>query len=177
MVETNHIDALYDSLRRTCTLDIVEPKSEEFNLLEKYVNKSASHIDNRVKKIDAVFKITRKKEELAFNPKKHSGKKLLFHGSRADNFYRILAEGLKISPKEVPHTAFNFGRGVYFTDFFYKASQYCRPYLSDNNCLIIVCEVALGTPQSLLSTNTEAHNLPNGCHSTECLGVNQSIPA
>ena len=75
-----------------------------------------------MKKLNGIFEVTEAKEHPDFNPKKYKNKKLLWHGSRVHNFQSILKTGLKIAPANVPHTAFLFGRGVYFADFFYKAA-------------------------------------------------------
>lgn len=59
-----------------------------------------------------VWKITNKATEAAFNPD-HLKTKLLYHGSRNENFLSILQNGLKIRPKGVQTTGSMFGDGIY----------------------------------------------------------------
>lgn len=59
-----------------------------------------------------VFKISNKETEKNFNPNKLTTK-LLYHGSRNENFLSILQTGLKIRPKGVQTTGSMFGDGIY----------------------------------------------------------------
>lgn len=59
-----------------------------------------------------VFKISNKTTESVFNPN-HLKTKLLYHGSRNENFLSILQTGLKIRPKGVQTTGSMFGDGIY----------------------------------------------------------------
>ena len=59
-----------------------------------------------------VFKISNKATEAVFNPNKLKTK-LLYHGSRNENFLSILQTGLKIRPKGVQTTGSMFGDGIY----------------------------------------------------------------
>lgn len=59
-----------------------------------------------------VFKITNKETEEAFNPN-NLKTKLLYHGSRNENFLSILQTGLKIRPRGVQTTGSMFGDGIY----------------------------------------------------------------
>ena len=59
-----------------------------------------------------VFKISNKATESVFNPDKLDTK-LLYHGSRNENFLSILQTGLKIRPKGVQTTGSMFGDGIY----------------------------------------------------------------
>ena len=59
-----------------------------------------------------VFKISNKATEAVFNPN-HLKTKLLYHGSKNENFLSILQTGLKIRPKGVQTTGSMFGDGIY----------------------------------------------------------------
>ena len=58
----------------------------------------------------------------------------------------ILKRGLIIQPPGAPHSGGLYGKGIYFSDFFAKASTYCRAYLSEGKGLLALCQVALGAP-------------------------------
>jgi len=55
-----------------------------------------------------------------------------------------LSQGLRIAPPEAPLSGYMYGKGIYFADMFEKSYGYCRPSTSDNDCLMLLCEVALG---------------------------------
>ncbi|PIO77061.1 Poly(ADP-ribose) polymerase catalytic domain protein [Teladorsagia circumcincta] len=94
---------------------------------------------------------------------------LLWHGSRTSNFYNILSQGLRIAPPEVPSTGFMFGKGIYFADVASKSGNYCYP--AKGKCaLLMLSEVALGTPQILRDANYSADKLEQGKNSTLGLG-------
>lgn len=70
-----------------------------------------------------IFKITNMSTEKVFNPD-HLKTKLLYHGSRNENFLSILQTGLKIRPKGVQTTGSMFGDAIYGADLFRKSLGY-----------------------------------------------------
>ena len=50
----------------------------------------------------------------------------------------------RIAPPEAPVTGYMFGKGVYFADMVSKSANYCSTSRSDNEGLMLLCEVALG---------------------------------
>lgn len=71
----------------------------------------AKQTDFRVNK-QRIFKITNKETEKVFNPN-NLKTKLLYHGSRNENFLSILQNGLKIRPSGVATMGSMFGDGIY----------------------------------------------------------------
>lgn len=67
-----------------------------------------------------------------------------------------------------------FGKGVYFADVASKSVNYCRAHQSGGIGLMILCKVALGTPNPLWQSNYNAADLPAGTHSTK--GCGRNIP-
>ena len=63
-----------------------------------------------------------------------------------------------------------FGKGVYFADMASKSAQYCHSHLSDGVALLLLCDVAVGTPNNLLHSDFNASNLPDGKHCTKGVG-------
>jgi poly [ADP-ribose] polymerase len=53
---------------------------------------------------------------------------------------------MRIAPPEAPKTGYNFGKGAYFADMIAKSGDYSCPYLSNGIGLMLLCQVALGTP-------------------------------
>lgn len=62
-----------------------------------------------------------------------------------------------------------FGKGIYFADIVSKSANYCKPK-DQNEGLLLICEVALGQMQTKLVADFNAHNLPQGYHSTHGIG-------
>lgn len=101
-------------------------------------------------------------------------KMLLWHGSRLTNFVGILSQGLRIAPPEAPVTGYMFGKGVYFADMSSKSANYCFTSPENNTGILILCEVAIGTPNEKMHADYLASNLPDGKHSTK--GVGKTAP-
>ena len=108
------------------------------------------------------------KEELTYQNK---GISLLFHGSRNENFWRILTTGLTINPKGVVITGKAYGNGTYFAPNAIKSMGYtsCRgSKWAGGTCdygFLGMYEVATGT----------RYNGALGCDSSLNWGKLQSI--
>jgi len=90
--------------------------------------------------------LEREGEKLNFNPLKLKNHRLLWHGSRFSNYVGILSQGLRIAPPEAPRSGYLYGKGVYFADYYAKSINYCRAGCSNGTALLLLCQVALGTP-------------------------------
>lgn len=90
----------------------------------------------------------------------------------------ILKEGFRIAPSSAPISGSLYGKGAYFTDFFAKASQYCRSYISNNTGVVLLCQVALGESLKKSSIDSSAEKTvleSNGrFHSCEVVGSHQT---
>ena len=67
-------------------------------------------------------------------------------------------------------TKFNFVIGVYFADMSSKSANYCWPSHTNNIGLLMLCEVALGSPNELTRADYNAASLPTGKDSVKGLG-------
>lgn len=151
-----------------------------------------------------VFKVHREGEQARFEEvgAKIGNTTLLWHGSRTTNYVGILSQGaasaaprtclarhnprapaanfgtgLRIAPPEAPATGYMFGKGVYFADRVSKSANYCRTTPTHPMGLLLLCDVALGTPNEKVHADYNADRLPAGKHSTLGLGGNQPDPA
>lgn len=104
-------------------------------------------------KLVRAFSLKRDGEDKIYNPNKFRNKTLLWHGSRFSNFAGILSQGLRIAPPEAPSSGYLFGKGVYFADLLEKSYPYCYSNLSNGIAILLVCEVALGTPKLMYESN------------------------
>ena len=102
-----------------------------------------------------VFKISNNATEAVFNPNKLKTK-LLYHGSRNENFLSILQTGLKIRPKGVQTTGSMFGDGIYAANKARKSIGYTSlrgSYWasgSSNKAYLAIFEFATGNEWKVL---------------------------
>lgn len=106
-----------------------------------------------------VFKISNKETESVFNPN-HLKTKLLYHGSRNENFLSILQTGLKIRPKGVQTTGSMFGDGIYAANKARKSIGYTSLRGSywasghSNRAYLAIFEFATGKEWDLLDSQS-----------------------
>jgi len=134
----------------------------------------ASDVDReRIKKLTdfrltkhRVFKITNKETEAAFNPKGLKTK-LLYHGSRNENFLSILQNGLKIRPKGVQTTGSMFGDGIYAANKARKSIGYTSLRGSywasghSNRAYLAIFEFATGKEYEVLKNQSYSYWMGN----------------
>ncbi|CAM8930627.1 unnamed protein product [Rhodiola kirilowii] len=167
-------DPLYSHYQRLhCELTPVEAGSDEFSMIAQYMqNTHAKTHSNYTVDIVHLFRVSREGEAERFakfcNVK---NRMLLWHGSRLTNWTGILSQGLRIAPPEAPVTGYMFGKGVYFADMFSKSANYCYANNSVTSGVLLLCEVALGDMEELLSANYNADQLPTGKLSTKGVGA------
>ncbi|PHT93271.1 Poly [ADP-ribose] polymerase 2 [Capsicum annuum] len=161
----------YEQLR--CKLVPVEVGSQEFLMIENYMkNTHAKTHSGYAVDIVQVFRASRDGETERFQKfSDTSNRMLLWHGSRLTNWAGILSQGLRIAPPEAPSTGYMFGKGVYFADMFSKSANYCYASSAARNGVLLLCEVALGDMNELLSADYYADKLPPGKLSTKGVGA------
>lgn len=109
-----------------------------------------------------VFKISNKATEAVFNPN-HLKTKLLYHGSRNENFLSILQTGLKIRPKGVQTTGSMFGDGIYAANKARKSIGYTSLRGSywasghSNRAYLAIFEFATGKEYEVLKNQSYSY--------------------
>ena len=152
-------DAFYHNLN--CKLEPLEHEADLFKTLEEYLQNTHGDTHNHYSlEVIDIFEVDRKGESERFNDV--GNKQLLWHGSRLTNYGGILSTGLRIAPPEAPVTGYMFGKGVYFADMVSKSANYCFTTRANNTGILLLGEVALGTPNHLLSSKYDADKLPAG---------------
>lgn len=161
----------YEQLR--CKLVLVEVDSQEFLMIERYMKSThAKTHSGYAVDIVQIFRASRDGETERFQKfADTSNRMLLWHGSRLTNWAGILSQGLRIAPPEAPSTGYMFGKGVYFADMFSKSANYCYASSAAKNGVLLLCEVALGDMNELLSADYNADKLPSGKLSTKGVGA------
>jgi len=133
----------------------LQKKQREYKLINQYIQNGFSSY--RPDSIVNVFALERRGEaERIAQWKDAKNRTYLWHGSKTINFMGILSQGLRIAPPEAPATGYMFGKGIYFADTFDKSYGYCQNYsynARDNTKLILLCEVALGSPLELYNAD------------------------
>nr|XP_010325650.1 poly [ADP-ribose] polymerase 2 isoform X1 [Solanum lycopersicum] len=156
-----------------CKLVPVEVGSQEYLMIENYMKNTHAKIHSGYAvDIVQVFRASRNGENERFQKfSDTSNRMLLWHGSRLTNWAGILSQGLRIAPPEAPSTGYMFGKGVYFADMFSESAIYCYASSAAKNGVLLLCEVALGDMNELLSANSDADKLPLGKLSTKAVGA------
>ena len=128
-------------------MSVVDPNSEETNLILHYLNArglSGYNLRNVIKAEDIEY--TEEQNEKFDNTKNHM---MLWHGTSATNVLSIIRGGLKIAPLEAEYHGSRYGHGLYFSDSFTLSS--CFSAESEQEKYIFLCEVATGRMVNILS--------------------------
>jgi len=139
----------------------LESSSIEFAELKDYLLCTRGATHNIDCSIQQIFRIERQGEKERFENSDFAStsrdRRLLWHGSRCTNFAGILSQGLRIAPPEAPVSGYMFGKGIYLADMSSKSANYCCPYISNGQALLLLCDAELGTPmQSLTNASYSA---------------------
>ena len=127
----------------------IKPATEEDKrLIRKHLGHNASRLDEAwVVVNDATQKRFDKRMK-----QKPIATKLLWHGSKTENWWSILCSGLKLRPTNAVITGKMFGYGIYFADSAQKSLNYtslCGSYWAsgkDSCGYMALMEVATGKP-------------------------------
>lgn len=149
-------------LSLNCGLSTVS-SDHEVNMIINYVKNTSASTHYFKIKVKNIFKINRKLDDEHFSKfQNFENRQLLWHGSGLANYVSILSNGLRINPKNVVKTGSMFGNGIYFSNTASKSAQYIR---TNQNGLMLLCEVALGKTYNLTSSKYVT-KLPDGTYST-----------
>ncbi|MES2459759.1 MAG: WGR domain-containing protein [Armatimonadota bacterium] len=139
-------------------LFLVEDAKEIARIRKKYAATRQSMHACQHLEVKRVFRVEIGSMRRAFEERgKHVGKVQEFwHGTRAGNLLSILKTGFVIPPASASYCSGRmFGNGVYFSDQSTKSLNYAYGYWSggkrDENCYMLLCDVAMGrsyTPKS-----------------------------
>ncbi|KAI9294034.1 PARP-domain-containing protein [Neoconidiobolus thromboides FSU 785] len=168
----NPIDSRYKALNNN--IKPLDKGGKEFELIKEYVKNTHGSTHNWYDlEVQDAFELIRNGEDESFKKfESLHNRKLLWHGSRMTNFVGILSQGLRIAPPEAPVTGYMFGKGVYFADIVSKSANYCCSSISNNEGLMLLCEVALGDEFKLKGSDYYAgeNSKNNKAHCTKGLG-------
>eukprot|EP00002_Diphylleia_rotans_P021112 TRINITY_DN410_c0_g1_i15.p1 TRINITY_DN410_c0_g1~~TRINITY_DN410_c0_g1_i15.p1 ORF type:complete len:760 (+),score=161.86 TRINITY_DN410_c0_g1_i15:47-2326(+) len=171
-IPINPVDASYEELKcKFSTLGTTEP---EYDLIISAVKNSHGSTHNFKLSVLEIYKVEREGEDTRYAPfQTMHNRRLLWHGSRLSNFAGIIKQGLRIAPPEAPSTGYMYGKGVYFADCVSKSANYCHVQYTNNEGVMLLCEVALGNMAERLHADTNI-KLKQGENS--CFGLGQYEP-
>ncbi|MEK6239109.1 MAG: hypothetical protein N2C14_30705, partial [Planctomycetales bacterium] len=170
------IDQEYGALN--CNVVALDKKSAEYEELAEYVLKS--QIKSKRVKVKDVFTLKRDEEQKQFT-QQVSNQRLLFHGSRIQNWVGLLSRGI-LMPKLVVTMGVNrtdagwLGNGIYFGDAACTSAFYTTPGKKKTR-LMAVSRVALGKAKQYDKITYGINSPPSGydsCHGVRCKNNFQS---
>ena len=145
---------------------------EEINEIKDCMKESSYHF-SRAWRVNNIS--TRKKYEEFIKAYNIKNTKLLFHGSRTENWFSILKTGLKIRPTNAITTGAMFGFGSYFAPKCQKSIGYTSlggSYWAggkDNTAYMALFDTAYGKPYNVYNFDSKYYSmsfdkLPVGCN-------------
>jgi len=152
-----------------CKVEILNREDSKFKEIESYVIKSKVGYRN-VGKVKNIYFLCRDSEQLAFD-KNIGNEKLLFHGSRVQNWVGILSRGILL-PKTVVKLGVNrtdagwLGHGIYFGDAIDTSLAYAGSGRRGTS-FVAIATVALGKIKNYSKITyglTEPPTGYNSCH-------------
>ncbi len=162
------IDTEYEALK--CNIGYLDPKLSEYKELADHVVKS--QVKSKSIKVQHIYTLKRPDEWTAFT-EQMDNHKLLFHGSRIQNWVGILSRGILL-PKIVVSMGVNrtdagwLGHGIYFGDAACTSFFYATPGRHKTR-MIAIARVALGKKKEYTKITYGLNKPPDGFDS--CHGV------
>jgi len=159
-------DEHYETLK--ADMDWIDPKSKEYEFIEKYIEATA---DRKVNIVD-VFSLDRHKEDARYSEHdKLDNRKLLWHGTGVAVVAAILRTGLRI----MPHSGGRVGKGIYLASENRKSQQYTGG--PGNTRVMFLAEAALGKEHHITRDDSSLKSAPKGFHSIVARGHTEPDPA
>jgi poly [ADP-ribose] polymerase len=143
-------------------LEFGEVSNNEIEMIKKLMNESKN-------KFRKAWKVKNIETEKRFNKfvedNKITDTRLLFHGSRSENFWSIIKTGLMIRPANAVYTGSMFGDGLYFAPKCQKSIGYTSlngsywAHGGNNVAYMALFEVAYGKPYVIYEHNSNCYRL------------------
>lgn len=143
-------------------LEITEATEEDIKKIKKIMGESA---DKFKKAWRVTNHNTQDRYDKYIRENNINNTKLIFHGSRSENWFSILKMGLKIRPSNAVYTGSMFGDGIYGATKCQKSIGYTSLHGSywaggkSNTGYLALMEVAYGTPYNVYSFSSKYYNM------------------
>ncbi|XP_073501215.1 protein mono-ADP-ribosyltransferase PARP3 [Phyllobates terribilis] len=163
------LDVDYQLLK--CQLSVVDPKNEEYKVIDTYVKHTGSSYHQL--KIKNVWRVDREAEEERLSAHKDiDNRRLLWHGTNVAVVAAILKSGLRI----MPHSGGRVGRGIYFASENSKSAGYVG-CTSSRLGIMFLNEVALGNEYHITTDDSSLRVAPKGYDSVVARGITEPDPS
>lgn len=174
--QEDHLAELYKSLK--CDVSPVLEGSEDWRLIQQYVHGTSFEEEQTSRPaLRSLFSVFRPAEQARFGKHAQSpNRALLWYGARLTAWLGLLAQGLRLPPKEAPDMGYEFGKGLYFTDMLGPALQACHAG-EGNRAFLLLAEVGLGVSRQLQTADCRADRLPPGVQSVISPGSIEPDPS
>ena len=143
-------------------LEMDDTTNDEDSMIKKLMDESA-HRFRKAWKVKNIETQNNFDEYIKNNNLKEKDIKLLFHGSRNENWMSIISTGLKIRPTNAIYTGSMFGDGIYFAPKCAKSIGYTSSgYWTRGNesvCYMALFDVAYGKPHVVYSHDSACYSL------------------
>lgn len=175
VVEEEHVEHGEQTILEELGLVFEECDDNDIKLIKKLMNESKDKFRNawRVKNLKTQERFDK---FVADNNIKDT--KLLFHGSRSENFWSIIKTGLVLRPVNVVITGKMYGQGCYFAPKCQKSIGYTSlsgSYWaggSSNRAYMAIFEIAYGTPYDVYTFDSKYYDLNYDKLQKFCPGAN-----
>lgn len=156
-------------------LKMEDVNDDEITLIKHLMNES----QDKFRKAWRVTNIkTQKRFDEFVNKNNITNTKLLFHGSRSENWFSIMKTGLVLRPTNAVITGKMFGYGIYYAPKCRKSIGYTSLSGSywaggnNNTAYMALFEVAYGTPYNVYDFNSRYYDLTYDKLQAMCPGAN-----
>lgn len=147
----------------------VDPKSEEYHILETYMTRTAAP-GRSLKLVDA-FRMDRKGEAERFSAHDDvAERRLLWHGTNVAVVAAIIGSGLRI----MPHSGGRVGKGIYLASENGKSVWYVG--WAGKTGVMFLAEAALGREHTITRDNPQLRAAPKGCGCVVARGRTEPDP-
>lgn len=159
---TGPVEKKQQTILEELGLEMEETTADDVALIKTLMNESAGKFRKawRVKNIKTQDRFDK---FVAENDIKDT--RLLFHGSRSENWFSIIKTGLMIRPSNAVYTGSMFSDGIYFAPKCQKSIGYTSLSGSywtrggDNTAYMALFEVAYGTPYVIYQHDSSCYHL------------------
>ena len=157
-----HVEKKQQTILEELGLEMEEATADDVALIKTLMNESAGKFKKawRVKNIQTQERFDK---FVAENDIKDT--RLLFHGSRSENFWSIIKTGLVLRPTNAVITGKMFGYGCYYAPKCQKSIGYTSlsgsywAHGGNNTAYMALFDVAYGTPYDVYNFDSKYYNL------------------
>ena len=159
---TEHVEKKQQTILEELGLAMEEATADDVALIKTLMNESAG-------KFRKAWRVTNLKTQERFDKfvaeNEIKDTRLLFHGSRSENFWSIIKTGLVLRPTNAVITGKMFGYGCYYAPRCAKSSGYTSlsgsywAHGGNNTAYMALFDVAYGTPYDVYDFNSKYYDL------------------